>query len=179
MRLFLAIPLSTKAKDLILDSYKEKIRRINAKWVTKENLHITLKFLGNVDKDRVKEIEKELDCIREKYDELKFTITNLGAFPSLKLIRVLFYNIVPPEPFISLSKDIDSSLEKFNFKKEEDFFPHITIARFKIPQNQIDLDFNRNINFSETAERFILMESVLNPSGPIYSVIKEFKLKGV
>ena len=107
MRLFLAVPLSKRAKDLIVDSYKENIGRINAKWVAKENFHITLKFLGNVEKDRIEEIEKEMNDIKDKHEGCKFTITNLGAFPSLKLIRVLFYNIVPPEPFIDLSKDID------------------------------------------------------------------------
>lgn len=179
MRLFLAVPLSKRAKDLIVDSYKENIGRINAKWVAKENFHITLKFLGNVEKDRIEEIEKEMNDIKDKHECCKFTITNLGAFPSLKLIRVLFYNIVPPEPFIDLSKDIDLSLEKINFKREEDFSPHITIARFKNPQRNLDLDFSKGINFTETTDRFNLMESVLNPSGPIYSVVREFKLKGV
>lgn len=179
MRLFLAIPLSINAKESILNSYNELIGKINAKWVAKENLHITLKFLGNVEKDIVKEIEENMDDVREKHKKCVFTITDLGAFPSLKLIRVLFYKIVPPEPFIDLSRDIDTSLEKFNFKKEEEFFPHITIARLKIPIRNLDLEFNKSINLTETADRFNLMESVLNPSGPVYSVIREFKLKGV
>jgi len=180
MRLFLAVPISIEAKRLILDSLREEVEKINAKWVSRENLHITLKFLGEVNKERMSEIEKRMTDVATRHSEHKFEITDLGAFPSIKLIRVLFYNIKPFEPFIDLSKDIDESLIEANFAREENFTPHITIARFKVHlKNLTLLDFNKSIKFSEKMDRFNLMESKLYSTGPVYSVVREFKLKGV
>lgn len=179
MRLFLAVPISSKAKELIVNTYRKVAEKLDVKWIAEENIHITLKFLGNVDKNKTEEIEEMMNEVKLRHKPCKFTITSIGAFPSLKVVRVLFYNIEPPEPFISLSNDINNTLEKIGFQKDEKYTPHITIARFKNPKKDPTINYSEYINWQETMEKFNLMESTLFPTGPVYSIIREFKLKGV
>jgi len=179
MRLFFAIPISDDAKNLISDSIREEAKKFNAKWVKKENLHITLKFLGEVNKETVPEIEEKMEEISARHNSVPFKITNLGGFPSNDLLRVLFYNVTPIQPFIDLSEDIEKIMTKFGFKEEKNFLPHITIARFKTPFRKPLIDFEKSINFSQILTNLNLMESKLYPDGPVYSIIKDFKLKGV
>lgn len=178
MRLFLAVPITENAKELIYNSIIEETKKINAKWVKKENFHITLKFLGDVNSETIPLIFESMEEITTQYNINSFEITNLGGFPSNNLLRVLFYNITPIQPFINLVNDIDIETKKFGFKVEENFLPHITLARFKIPFKNPTINFEKSINFKQILEGFNLMESKLNRDGPIYSIIRNFKFKG-
>ena len=129
MRLFIAIEIPEEIKDYlcgiqqeIVDS-KNKIRLVN-----KGNMHLTLKFLGEVQTDKVEVLNKNLKEI--PFKPFSVVLDAIGVFPSENYIRVVWVGLKPEEPVLELQKNIDEALKKL-FKKEKNFKPHLTIARVK------------------------------------------------
>ena len=129
MRLFIAIDIPKEIKDYlcgiqqkIVDS-KNKIRLVN-----KDNMHLTLKFLGEVQPDKAEILNKNLK--ETPFKPFSVNLDSIGVFPSEDYIRVVWVGLKPEEPVLELQKNIDESLKQL-FKKEKDFKPHLTIARVK------------------------------------------------
>jgi len=174
MRLFFGIDLPIDAKEVIVQlthSFSDSQARI--KWVKKENLHITLRFLGEHDPQKI------LEYVGNSCPEKPFYISlkSIGAFPNLLKPRILWVGVETGEEKVkSIYKLLDERLSSLKLKKESNFFPHITFGRvrqgrFRMPP----LDFE----YPEfKIERFYLFSSVLKPGGPIYSKIAEIKLGG-
>ncbi|MBN2052307.1 RNA 2',3'-cyclic phosphodiesterase [Candidatus Woesearchaeota archaeon] len=178
MRLFLAIDLSEEAKQSI-ERVKEGLKGIKGvKPVAKDNIHLTLKFLGEVDDDKVDGIINALSQV--KFQPFNIFLNKPGAFPNENRISVLWVDASPAEPLIVLKKDIDKALPRF--KDDHPFKTHITFARVKYIANQDDkkkiIDLLRKpvdrIEFS--VDKFILYKSTLLSEGPVYEVVKEFSL---
>ena len=172
MRIFTAIEIPEGAKI----SIQEIINKINTKavvkWVLKENLHITLKFFGEVDASTP--IENVLRDIGKEFQPFNISLSGIGAFPSESSIKVLWVGIEEGEnELIKLYEAVENRGIQLGFKKEgKDFTPHITIGRVK----KGILKFP-NIEFSYPqflAEKITLFESILTPSGPIYKTIANF-----
>ena len=129
MRLFIAIEIPEEIKDYlcgiqqeIADS-KNKIRLMD-----KGNMHLTLKFLGEVQPNKVEILNKNLKEIAFKH--FSVDLDSIGIFPSEDYIRVVWVGLKPEEPVLELQNNIDENLKKL-FKKEKDFKPHLTIAMVK------------------------------------------------
>jgi 2'-5' RNA ligase len=184
LRLFIGLDLPENIKDK-LGAIEEELKKFvsSGKWVRRENLHLTLKFLGYCEEDKVEAISqkiKEVAQIRQTFD---FRLRNLGAFPSIKRARVLWVGINEgAREFQALQEEIDKAVTDLGFPPEErQFHPHITVARLKIPRR---LDENRLQNLSsqipdETlkARSIILFQSKLTPKGAEYSTVTENFLK--
>lgn len=176
MRLFIAIDLPEEAKDCI-ENIKQELKGIKGvKPVSKENIHLTLKFLGEVPDDKAEEIGKALEQV--KFQPFNIAISKIGAFPNEKRISVLWVSAEPAEPLIALKKDIDKALPRF--EDDHPFKTHITFARVKYIANEADkngmLDvLKRQIEKKEFAvDKFRLYKSTLTPEGPVYEVVKGF-----
>ena len=176
MRLFIAIKIPEEIKDYfcgiqreIVDS-KNKIRLVN-----KDNMHLTLKFLGEVQPNKVEILNKNLKEIAFK--PFSVNLDAIGIFPSEDYIRVVWVGLKPEEPILELQKNIDENLKKL-FKKERDFKPHLTIARIKYIEDkkqfvdklkQITVD-NKKIEVNN----FKLVKSTLTPKWPVYEDLEVF-----
>jgi 2'-5' RNA ligase len=176
MRLFIAIDLSEQAKENI-EKIKSELRGIKGvKPVSKENIHLTLKFLGEVVDNKVEEIVRALSQI--KFKSFKISINKMGVFPNESRIQVLWVDAEPAEPLFELKKMIDAALPKF--KDDHPFKSHITFARIKYIANDSDkkkiLDILRkSVEKTEfLVNKFRLYKSDLQPMGPVYEVVKEF-----
>jgi len=148
------------------------------KIVEPENIHITLKFLGDISIDAV-------DMIHEEMKQVAFTpfdvkIKGLGAFPNLRRIMVVWAGI--EEGLMQLknvSGQLESNLRRWGFKSEaRGFSPHLTIARVRSGRNINDLariiqQFENHEFGTMRARCLRLKRSVLTPKGPVYSVLKE------
>ncbi len=176
MRLFIAIDLPKKAKESI-EKIKEGLKGIKGvKPVVKENIHLTLKFLGEVADNKVDEIIKALSQV--KFKPFNISISKTGVFPSENRIQVLWINAEPAEPLIELKKQIDAALPRF--KDDHPFKNHITFARIKYIAN--DADKKRILEALKKpvektdflVDKFVLYKSDLTPIRPIYEVVKEF-----
>ncbi|MCK4321614.1 RNA 2',3'-cyclic phosphodiesterase [candidate division WOR-3 bacterium] len=172
MRIFTAIEIPEEAKI----SIKEIINNINTeailKWVTKENLHVTLKFIGEIDSPDP--IENVLNDVSKDFQPFKISLSGLGAFPSKNRIKVLWVGVDEGKNQLKeLYKNIEKRIIQFGFKKEEkDFTPHVTIGRVKKGLLKFP-----NIDFFYPpflARKITLFESILTPSGPIYKILYSF-----
>ena len=170
MRLFIAIDIDNYLHKEIL-RYHSDINEDGLRLTS--SFHITLKFLGEVSKEQQVNIENSLKKI--KHSKLKLTTSQIGFFPNKNHIRVVWL-----EALKKLQEKVEFALEKFNFKKEFDFHPHITIARVSYLKDKkafLDKVDKSNIKKHElNVDNFKLYESTLTSTGPIYKILKEYKL---
>lgn len=171
MRLFIAIDLDQE------DYFKQIQGQIpEARATYPKMFHLTLKFLGEIDKKE--EIIKALDKIKFKPFRLK--TTKIGIFPSEDYIKVVWLGLEENNDLIRLQEDIEKALESFNFKKDHNFHPHITLARIKfIKQDQKKefIDDLKQIKFAEKefeVNEFKLIKSELTKQGPVYEDVEIF-----
>ncbi|MCK4463096.1 MAG: RNA 2',3'-cyclic phosphodiesterase [Candidatus Omnitrophica bacterium] len=176
MRTFIAIELSDDVKKE-LASIQEELKKTGAdvKWVKIENIHLTLKFLGNVDDDKIENIKTLLDKIASGYEKFEATLFKIGAFPKLEYPRVIWVGM---DKGCNLAKEIASKIEDecehIGFAKENrPFSAHLTLGRVRSGKNKDALK-KRLISMSIKPQSFIvdkiiLFQSTLTPKGPIYT----------
>jgi 2'-5' RNA ligase len=154
----------------------------NVKLVEPENIHITLKFLGDTDEDLTDEIEEIIKKSSEEINPFNIKLKSSGVFPNQNYIKVVWIGIENAENLEKISSKIDEGTSKLGFEKEKrKFSPHITIGRVRSAKNkerllQIiskyqDVEFG-NINVKSIE----LKKSELTPKGSIYTTLKEVKL---
>ena len=172
MRLFIAIDFN-KLKDYFVELQKHLPK--NAKLSLTKSFHITLKFLGEVQPDKVEEIINKLKTI--KLESFTVFLDSIGVFPSESYIRVVWVGLKPEDKVLELQKQIDEALSKL-FKQEKDFKSHITLARVKYLEDKkqfieqlkkIKVE-NKKIEIKD----FRLIKSTLTPKGPIYEDLMVF-----
>lgn len=149
---------------------------LDAKVVEKENLHITLRFLGEVPIEKVEQIAKSLSTLR--YNKFEIQLSGLGVFPDVSKPRVLWIGVAKGrEDLIKLAELVRGLVDKYAAHIEErEFTPHLTIARIKSGRGVNKLqDFikqNTSIEIGTVIiDKVKLKKSVLTPRGPIYSDI--------
>jgi len=185
MRVFVAIDIDDEIKNKIFEIQQEfKKINCNIKYVEKQNLHITLKFIGEVDITK-KEIIKET-LSRSLIEEKKFSINinSLGCFPNLSGPRILWVGIEEgKKELVFLSEKIDNELSRINIKKEtKKFDPHITIGRIKsnykisVLKEKIKELSIKNFGSFEVGS-IVLYESILKSTGPYYNRLETFILQ--
>ena len=133
MRLFIAIEIPEEVKDYIGKiqekiSDKDKIRLVN-----KGQIHLTLKFLGEVQPDKTEKVKEELKKI--KFKPFSVYLDSAGVFPSESYIRVVWIGLKPENDILELQSNIDERLKEL-FKKEKDFKAHVTLARVKLIEDK-------------------------------------------
>ena len=183
MRTFIAIDIDDENLVTRIIEIERTLKASGAhlKLVEPENLHITLKFLGEIDP---KDLDIILDVVRKYSQEehpFEIKLKGIGAFPSMKAPRVVWIGIDKNrEKIISLATKISEALEKLGFRKEErEFHPHITIARVKRFNASLKnfINANQDIEIGEYYVRSIrIKKSTLTPHGPIYTTLSEIPL---
>ena len=180
-RLFVAIPLKENIK-IFLHQYKNHFTQENINWTKKENLHITLHFLGNV-KDQ--QIPKLIDKINTALLNIKsFSLQLKGAVlaPPNKIASMVWAQFKKNKDYYQLCFKLHNAIQKFENKKHietenhKELIPHITLARFK---GAVDLaqDYLPKLALQKIQVNSChLMESKLTPDGPIYSTLATFLL---
>ena len=172
MRLFVSIDFNQ------LDSYLSGLQKQippYAKPKLTRDFHITLKFLGEVGADKASMIIGLLKNI--SFDSFSVSLHSIGVFPSESNIRVIWVGVNPEDEVLNLQNSIDSSLSSI-FEREDDFKPHITLARVGHIENKTSfINGLKEINVDNKkigVDGFRLMESDLTPQGPLYKEICEF-----
>lgn len=179
MRLFFGVGLPMGVRKEVWNfcsSIKEKLPRM--KWVEEENLHITLRFLGEMEKEKLATLVRLSDEASRTTKAFPVTLGSLGVFPSHKRARVFWWGLSEGgEGCTGLFKRLEARLVDSGFTPEDKaFHPHITLARLNPPSTLAIEDFTTPAGLSFTCNRFTLYESVLRPQGPLYKTIKEFDL---
>lgn len=170
VRTFIAVELP--------DEIREKISRIQPGFglksgiVARDNIHITLKFLGEVQDAKVEKIKAALDGI--KTSSFQAHVRGVGVFPNLGYIRVIWAGVAEgADKFVELSSAVESALVPLGFAKEKKFTPHATIARVKSVADKNALTARiKELADAEfgtfTVGEVKLKKSTLTPKGAIY-----------
>jgi 2'-5' RNA ligase len=199
MRIFVAFDITPEIRARI-SAFLDAMRRYapDAKWVTPESLHVTLKFLGEQPRERVQEIQRALAAVPGQ--ALEITFRNCGFFPTTnRSARVFWIGVEAGEPLRALARDVDEAVSHFGLEREKDYRPHLTLARARpeprgaerspvakwrssgqqFLQLQSELADSPAPQFGTmTAREFFLYESQLSPKGARYSKIAGFSLAG-
>ena len=184
-RLFIAVDITESIRnDLRNEVYKDKsIGKVS--WVKPDNLHITLKFLGNVSAGDIDKIAAIMDKAASGKGEITLTYTKMGVFPNLSRPRVLWVGFEEPAGTLKgIVKELEEGLSSLlgTAKEKRPFVPHLTIARIKDYTKHVKLSelIKKGVNLTEESfkvSQIVLYNSELKPSGAVYTKVKAASLK--
>lgn len=189
IRSFIAIELPGELKQA-LTRLQEKLKTAGGapvKWVEPGNIHLTLKFLGDVDAGTTGRITLALEEAARDTHPFYIEAGGLGVFPNMNRVQVIWTGLAGElEKLALLQKRIEESLESLGFPVEKrPFTPHLTIARVRdyarpddrLKLGQLIADTNFETKYRINVNAFHLMRSQLTREGPIYSKISTVTLK--
>jgi 2'-5' RNA ligase len=184
MRTFIAIDLDTPIKHNLfalirdLDTGERTVR-----WVKEQALHLTLKFCGDITPSMAESIKKALEETASRFQAFPLHVLGTGRFPpGSRRPRVLWVGIEENPILIALQKDVDLSLARLGFTKEQrPYFAHLTLGRVKSASgldsilDKLD-DYATHSFGTMTAGRLTFFQSTLKPTGAEHTVLHEVKL---
>lgn len=181
MRCFLAIELDDQLKERLWELI-DRWRPLKApvKWVERENLHLTIKFLGQFPDDQIESLSQQLRDACLSLRPFLFYLEGTGVFPDWKRPRVLWVGVKDGEPLKLVHRTVEDITSRFGAEREErPFHPHITIGRVREPYGVQSLMEEvrklRDESFGAVrADHLSLFESRLTGQGPIYRLIAQF-----
>ena len=188
MRTFIAIELHESIRSYLSNVQKQLgSTGADVKWVAPQNIHLTLKFLGEIDNLKLENIIKILEgCVTDR-KSFPVSVSSIGAFPKLNYPRVIWAGIDKGDKEIKqIVKFLEEKIQKIGIPKEERAFSsHITIGRVRSSKNKDKLVAGLN-KLTENKEapalqfnlsKITLFKSTLTLSGPIYEALKEANLQ--
>src|SRR5229473_6307410 len=185
MRLFVALEIPSSVRENLADLLTS-LRAVSpqTRWVHPENLHVTLKFIGEVPEAKSSAIRSALAGVRSE-QPVTLDFRGLGFFPNEKHPRVFWAGIDASTNLKTLAANIDGATEKVGIPREQrPFSPHLTLARFEPPRlpeklrAAIQENAAREFGSVRTSQ-FHLIESKLKPSGAEYTTVESFPFAAV
>ncbi|MGE5404610.1 MAG: RNA 2',3'-cyclic phosphodiesterase [Candidatus Saccharibacteria bacterium] len=185
MRLFIAADLPAPIKRQLVDLRNQVSRGVKGvKWVEDQNLHLTLKFLGEVDDSLLPKIIEQSGRVISGSKEIRLSLGEIGYFPNKNNPRVVWEGLKGETDKInSLGTSLDKALETLGFEIEKSRKAHLTLGRIKLADG-LEQMFNNisNIKYPAKSDFVIneltLYESQLTRQGPIYSVLEKYGFSG-
>ena len=183
MRIFIGIKLDKSVQDKI-EKFLKPFKKISSplKWVKPGNIHITLKFIGDVPDEKYTRIENSLTSTTFNTGPFDLELAGCGKFGGRSDLNILWTGITPDKKLEQVYDKIEDCLEPLGIEKEtRKFKPHITVARNKKNFNFKSLlkmiEEKETLPIAElTVDRFQVFKSQLTPNGPIYTILKEIPL---
>ncbi|MGA2093925.1 MAG: RNA 2',3'-cyclic phosphodiesterase [Sedimentisphaerales bacterium] len=187
MRVFIAIDIDEKIRAAIADVQKQlnakvDIKKGDVKWVEPDNIHLTLKFLGEIDDSKLSEIKEITEQVAAAHNKFTLDIESVGSFGGRSAKVVWVGAGKGADELITLQKDLDEQLTLADFPSEDrEFSAHLTICRVRNPKAGFKLaeatkQFEKFKLGSISAEAVCIYQSQLTPAGPIYTQLASFKL---
>jgi 2'-5' RNA ligase len=183
-RLFCAIKIVPDKE--FLRQFKEiqgQLQYERIKWVEEFNIHVTLKFFGETEQDRIPGIIRVLEQVAAETNVFSFSLQGLGIFGSSYDPRVIWVGIEPYAGITSIMQVLRDKLNVIGIKPDrQNLVPHLTLGRIKGIKDkkmfQQIVDQNKEISSEEIrAEQIILFESILKKEGPVYLALNSFQLR--
>ena len=185
MRAFLAIelPASVRAELVRLQEHL-RLSRADVKWVEERNLHLTVRFLGDLDDRRRTAVESAIQQTVASVVPMTVNCSDVGAFPSMSAPRVVWVGLTDDmDALTALASQVEALVVQAGCPEaDKPFSPHITIGRVRSPRGQSELvRALRGVSWIPTepfpVDRLTLFRSDLGSSGPTYSVVKTFPFR--
>jgi len=187
MRTFIAIELSDELKASLARVQSHlKCSDADVKWVEKENIHLTLKFLGEITEDKAANIKTIMDKIGSSSKPFKISLKDIGAFPNTESPRIIWVGLNKgAEESAEITKRLEEELSKIGFEFEtRPFAAHLTIGRVRSLKNKEALKEKIcsssasifSTNNSQWIISLTLFQSTLTSKGSIYTKLHEARL---
>ncbi|MBZ0180638.1 MAG: RNA 2',3'-cyclic phosphodiesterase [Melioribacteraceae bacterium] len=179
-RLFVALDIPNDILDQIIIIRDSIYTDTHPKWELKHKLHITLKFLGDVERNLLDEIIYALSSSIKLKKKLPLEFEKFGLFYRGQNPSILWCGLKKSETLYEIVKNIDSEFHKLGFRKDIfRFKPHLTLLRIRGNENismiKKFIDYRMN-GLTFIAERISLYKSELKPSGSVYTRLKSFEI---
>lgn len=186
MRLFIAITLNKKERQRIIRAARPlRDEDLPVRWVDEQDLHLTLKFLGEVRRERVPALEKAMASVGAGTAAFSMTLGGFGAFPTIRRPRVLWLGVEASPALRCLKQDLEWGLTDCGFEAEtRAFHPHLTLGRSDPADGAgafrgLDSLVAAMAFSAEIPVRTVdLMRSVDSPEGQRYTRLSSAKLTG-
>lgn len=183
IRAFIAIDLSAEIQqhlDEVLQNYKKQLTNIPIRWVAAVNIHLTLKFLGDVSLSNLNLLTDMIKVEISSHHQFDISVGGSGAFPNIRQPRVVWVGVEAPAELTSIQNGIETATARLGYTREERAFsPHLTLGR--VSRNATSQDVKAITKALETnrvgflgvtcVEKVHLYRSDLQPSGAVYSQI--------
>ncbi len=185
-RLFLAIPIKTTDNGFIplLEGLRRQLaheKRIN--WVKPDNIHLTLKFIGNTPNEDVPKIIDGVGEMLKNHKSFTMDFNRTGIFGSRYAPRVLWLGMQnTPQELYDLEEDTLTTFDNLGYLRDrQNFVPHITLGRIKeLCEKQyfqkIVSGIEQKSYIKQEVNEIILFQSILRPEGAIYKEVKKFRM---
>jgi len=183
IRAFIAIDLSPeiqKRLDDVLKNYQAQLPNISIRWVAASNIHLTLKFLGDVSLSNLNMLTEMIQKEISTHHQFDISVGGSGAFPTLRQPRVVWVGVEAPPELTTIQNGIEMTTARLGYSREERAFsPHLTLGR--VSRNATSQDVKAISKTLETTrigflgaacvEQVHLYRSDLQPTGALYTQI--------
>jgi 2'-5' RNA ligase len=183
IRAFIAIDLSLDIQhrlDDVLQNYKSQLANIPIRWVAATNIHLTLKFLGDVSLSNLNILTDMIQAEISAHHQFDISVGGSGAFPNIRQPRVIWVGVEAPPALNAIQNGIETTTTRLGYTREERAFsPHLTLGRVSRNATSQDvkaiskvLDVTR-VGFlgATCVEKVHLYRSDLQPTGAVYTQI--------
>lgn len=169
----------------MLDQMQQELRGCGAEvgWTAIPSIHLTLKFLGEVDPEVIPKLAELLEAVSESEHGFELRLHGLGCFPNPKSPRVIWCGIDgDTDALLRLQQKVETACSTFGFPPEDRAFkPHLTLGRVKGKRNLRPLTdcikIGSGLERRFKADHFNIYQSTLRPQGALYSVLKIIALR--
>ena len=191
LRAFIAVDIPTPIRHII----QQKIDRLrtmpgasSVRWVSANNIHLTLKFLGDIPSTAVDGLTSTLRGVTDSVNAFDLEVGGLASFPSPRRARVLFIGIQAPAGLDALQQGIESACARLGYPPEPRVFsPHLTIGRIKQESSAVEqqkirstiADFHIDSLGTARVDSVHLYRSDLRPQGAVYTKLSSVPLRPV
>lgn len=185
-RIFIALEISDEARRktaVYQENLRKDFRGLRVGWEKPEKLHLTLKFLGDVESEQLSQLKEAVEKVAGSFAKFQISLTCTGVFPKPQNARVLWIGIEDAENILSkIFEYLEKECQVLGFSKEtKKFSPHLTIARLREPEKSKSLiEKHLSKNFPKIGmeiSKIVIYESQLLPTGSRYAKLAEFRLK--
>lgn len=182
IRSFIALEIPDASLTTIIKIRDEKIGKDeDVRWEGKEKLHLTLKFLGDINSEMIGEYSKTLEKIIGGYESLNLSFSEFGVFKRRNEFKILWIGLKNNQKLIQIAGEIEAAFAELGFEKEKrEFKSHITLLRFRGHEDSEKIVSLTEVKLPEIdfkANKITLYESMLTPNGSVYRSLKNFYLK--
>lgn len=190
LRAFLASEIPASLQDEIQAATADLRKRLGdelIRWVPPRNIHLTLKFLGDVSAGNLDLLKQLLTVEAAQHSAFEIEVAGLGSYPTPRRPRVLWIGVHAPAALLSLQRAVEAAAARLGYGSPEDhsFSPHLTIGRVRQNISTADLQKVRaaleetqiGLLGSARVEAVHLFKSELNPSGSIYTKLFSISLR--
>lgn len=181
IRAFIAIDMPASIQQQLgeISNRLQALNQTNAiRWVAAKNIHLTLKFLGEVSPSNLEILTKILRAEAQKHTAFDLKVAGLGAFPSLRRPRVIWVGIEAPPALLAFQRGVETETVRLGYAAEErPFSPHLTLARVSHSASPQDVRLIGESLAGVTVgdlgtvhvDHVVLFRSDLRPGGAVYT----------